>query len=163
MARPALLSALSLALLSLSALVPGGRLGMVALSGLVPAAAVISGGIRGGLMCYAAAGILGLLVVPDKGCALLYLLFFGLYPAIKSLCERLPRPAELIAKLAFFNAILTVLYVFLSEFFLPFLPEPLLGTGVLYAVGNVVFLAYDFGFSKLIALYLRRVGPVLRK
>ncbi len=163
LARPALLSALSLALLYLSSLVPGGRLGMVALAGLVPAAAVISGGIRGGLMCYAVAGILGVLVVPDKGCALLYLFFFGLYPVVKSLCERLPRWAELLAKLIFFNGMLSVFWFLLGELFLPFLPEPLVGTGMVYAVGNVAFLLYDFGFSKLIALYLHRVAPVLRK
>lgn len=163
MTLPALLSALSLALLYVASVVPGGRLGMVALSGLVPAAAVISAGLRGGLMCYAAAAILGLLVVPDKGCALLYLLFFGLYPVIKSLCERLPRGLELLAKLVFFNAVLTLFYFLLAEFFLPFLPEPLVGTGVVYLAGNLAFLVYDFGFSKLIALYLHRVAPMLRK
>lgn len=163
MTLPALLSALSLALLYVASVVPGGRLGMVALAGLVPAAAVISAGLRGGLMCYAAAAILGLLVVPDKGCALLYLLFFGLYPVVKSLCERLPRGLELLAKLLFFNGILTLFCFLLAEFFLPFLPEPLVGTGVVYLVGNAAFLVYDYGFSKLIALYLHRVDPVLRK
>lgn len=88
-ALPAVLAALSLLLLYGASIAPGGRMGLVALSGLIPAAAVVSGGLRAGLMCYAAAGILGLILVPDKGSALLYLLFFGLYPVIKSRAERL--------------------------------------------------------------------------
>ena len=82
---------------------------------------------------------------------------------VKSLCERLPRWAELLARLIFFNGMLSVFWFLLGELFLPFLPEPLVGTGMVYAVGNVAFLLYDFGFSKLIALYLHRVAPVLRK
>ena len=46
--------------------------------------------------------LLGLILLPVKSNALLYLLFFGLYPMIKSLIERLRQlPLELLLKLAF--------------------------------------------------------------
>lgn len=159
----AMLSALSLAVLCLAGFLPAGRLGMVALAGLVPAAAVISAGLSAGFLCYAAAGLLGLLLSPDKGTAALYLLFFGLYPMLKSLVERLDRRAlEWILKLAFFNLALSVFWFGLSGLFLPFLPELLRGgAGLAYPVGNLVFIAYDCGFSRLIAFYMVRIHRAL--
>ena len=56
----AMLGALSLVILYLAALSPTGRLGIVALAGLVPGAAVVSAGLGGGLLCYGVAGVLGL-------------------------------------------------------------------------------------------------------
>ena len=34
---------------------------------------------------------------------------------------------------------------------------------VLYVGGNVVFLIYDYGFSKLVMLYAARIDKVLRR
>ena len=160
-ALTALLTALSLVILYLSVLVPTGRMGVVAVAGLLPAAAVISGGPAAGGLCYAAASILALILLPDKGNALLYLLFFGLYPLVKYAVERLGR----LLKLAFFNVMLTVFWFGLQAVFLSALPPAAADTAlwVLYPAGNVVFLAYDFGFSKLIAFYVVRVDQPMRR
>ena len=158
------LAALSLVFLYLSALTPPGRLGLVAVAGLIPAAAVVSAGLAAGFLCYSAAGLLGLILLPVKSNALLYLLFFGLYPMIKSLIERLRQlPLELLLKLAFFNLVLTLFWFGLSGVLLPFLPSALNQTWLVYAAGNVVFLVYDFGFSKLIAFYCQRIDKALRR
>ncbi|MBC5731051.1 hypothetical protein [Pseudoflavonifractor hominis] len=163
-ALPAVLAALSLLLLYGASIAPSGRMGLVALSGLVTAAAVVSGGLHAGLLCYGAAGILGLLLVPDKGSALLYLLFFGVYPVIKSRAERLrTRLAEYGLKLLCFNLALTILWFGFRGLFLPFLPEALRMTALVYLVGNPVFLVYDFGCSKAISLYVARLGRRLGK
>jgi hypothetical protein len=152
------LAALSLLLLFLACLMPTGRMGMVAVAGLVPAAGVVSGGLAAGFLCYGATGLLGLLLLPDKGCALLYVVFFGLYPMVKSAIERLRRlPLELLLKLLFFNAVLTVLFLGFSALLLPLLPERLQGTLMIYLAGNAAFLLYDYGFSKLIAYYAARL------
>nr|WP_243207984.1 hypothetical protein [Pseudoflavonifractor hominis] len=158
------MAALSLLLLYGASIAPSGRMGLVALSGLVTAAAVVSGGLHAGLLCYGAAGILGLLLVPDKGSALLYLLFFGVYPVIKSRAERLrTRLAEYGLKLLCFNLALTILWFGFRGLFLPFLPEALRMTALVYLVGNPVFLVYDFGCSKAISLYVARLGRRLGK
>ena len=60
------LSALSLVFLYASALVPTGQMGVVAVAGLLVAAAVVSGGLSAGFLCYGATGLLGLLLLPDK-------------------------------------------------------------------------------------------------
>ncbi|WP_317380614.1 hypothetical protein [uncultured Intestinimonas sp.] len=164
LALSALLTALSLVILWGAAMAPWGRMGLVALAGLTPAAAVISGGPAAGGLCWAGTGILALLLLPDKGCGLLYLLFFGLYPLVKYAAERLSRrPLELLVKLAFFNAALTVLWFGLRAVFLWGLPQAE-GLGwLLYPVGNGIFLAYDYGFSRLIAFYIARVDRPLRR
>lgn len=152
------LAALSLLLLYLSAMMPSGRIGMVAVAGLVPAVGVISGGLATGFLSYGAAGLLGLLLLPDKGCALLYAVFFGLYPMVKSLIERLRKlPLELILKLAFFNVVLAILLFGFSKLLFPLLPEFLHSTLLIFLAGNVVFLIYDYGVSKLITYYASRI------
>ena len=159
-----LLTGLSLICLYLAFLAPSGKLGVVALAGIFPAGAVVSAGLGAGFFCYAATGILGLLLIPAKSAALLYLIFFGLWPMLKSLLERLPsRPAEWAGKLAVFNAVLTLCWFGLKALFLPFLPAALTEAWMVYAAGNVAFVICDIGFSKLIAFYVARVDKVLRK
>ena len=162
---PAILSALGVLVLYFSALVPSGRWALVAVAGLLPAAAVITVGLWGGAACYAVTGLLGLLLIPDRLNALLYLLFFGIYPGIKSLLERL-RPIWLgfLGKLAFFNAVLTVFALAFSGLFLPALPS-LLGDRMwlLYLAGNAVFLVYDFGFTKLVSFYGQRLEKIVKR
>ncbi len=156
------LSALSLMFLALSSLSPAARLGLVAVAGVVPAAAVVSAGLPAGFLCYAAAGLLGLLLISDKGNALLYLGFFGLYPMIKALIERLHNLLlEWGCKLAFFNLALSAGWFLLRGFLLAGLPEALGEAWALYLAGNLIFIAYDYGFSRLIGFYTWRVDRVL--
>ena len=158
-AYPAILSALALILVYLGSMAPTGNWGIVAAAGLLPAAAVISVNLAAGFLCWAAVSILAFLLVPDKFCVLLFGALFGLYPMVKSLVER-PRkkPLEFVLKLAFFNAAFTVIYLTMAAAVAESLPQ-VLGSSVwvLYAVANVVFLLYDYGFSKLIALYIARI------
>ncbi len=157
------LAALSLLLLYLATMMPSGRIGMVAVAGLIPAAGVVSGGLATGFLSYGAAGILAFLLLPDKGCALLYAIFFGLYPMIKSLIERLGKlPLEYILKLAFFNVVLAILLFGFSAFLFPMLPKVLHQTIPVFLAGNVVFLVYDYGFSKLITFYASRIRGARR-
>lgn len=164
-ARIAMLSTLSLVILYGSSAVPLGQLGLVALAGLVPAASIVSSGsVRAGLFCYVVTGCLGLLVVPNKGNIILYLLFFGLYPVIKSLAEcRSARVMSFVYKQAFFNVALSVIWFGMRQILLPFLPVELEHTGLIYLVGNLIFPIYDIGFSQVIMFYTRRIDCILRK
>ena len=163
-AYPAVLSALSLILIYLGSIAPTGNWGIVAAAGLLPAAAVISVSLKAGFLCWAAAAVLAFLLVPDKFCVLLFGVLFGLYPMVKSLVERMrKKPMEYALKLAFFNAAFTVVWLTMAAAVAASLPQVLGGSvWVLYAVANVVFLLYDYGFSKLIALYIARVQRAIR-
>lgn len=156
---PALLGAVSIVLLYGSAISPTGAVGLVALAGVPCAGVVIAAGTSGGLLCWAAVSVLGLLLVPDKFCVLLYAAMFGLYPVVKSRVEALRRkPIELVCKLVFFNLSFTVVVAVTKAVALGGLPMEDLPLGLLYLLGNVVFLVYDFGFSGLIVAYLSRMG-----
>lgn len=163
-ALSAVLTAISLVTLYFAALIPSGRLGMTAAAGLFPAAAVVSCGLTAGFLCYGGTAILAFLLLTDKGLALLYLVFFGLYPMVKGLIERLRRlPLEFLLKLLFFNAVFTLVLLAASGLLFSMIPWEDLPLGLLYLAGNVVFLLYDFGFSKVIGFYTQRVDRVLRK
>lgn len=158
-AYPAILSALALILVYLGSIAPTGNWGIVAAAGLLPSAAVISVSLKAGFLCWAAASVLAFFLVPDKLCALLFGVLFGLYPMVKSLAEQLrKKPLEYVLKLAFFNAAFTVIYLTMAAAVAASLPQ-VLGSSVwiLYVAANIVFLLYDYGFSKLIALYIARV------
>ena len=157
------LTALSLVFLWVSAVAPAGRLGLVAIAGVFPAGAVVSAGLGAGFFCYGATGLLGLILLTAKGCAVLYLIFFGLWPMVKSLLERLPsRVAEWAGKLLVCNAVLALCWFGLRTLFLPFLPPALEAGWMVFAAGNVAFVIYDVGFSKLIAFYQARIDRALR-
>lgn len=160
----AMLTALSLVFLYASVLLPTGQMGVVAVAGLLPAAAVVSCGLVSGVLCWVATGLLGLLMLPGKGNALLYVIFFGLYPLVKCLIERRKQLlTEYVLKLVFFNVVLTIFWFGLRTVFLAALPLPSQAIWFVYLAGNAAFLVYDFGFTKLIAFYVQRVDKVLRK
>ncbi len=162
-AYPAILGALSLILIYVASVVPSGNWGFVAVAGLFPAAAVISIGMKAGFLCWAGVSILAFLILPGKFCALLFAALFGLYPMIKALIERLRRGVlGYVLKLAFFNAAFTLIYVIMKAAVLDSLPSILAVTWLLYIVANVVFLLYDFGFSKLIGFYIARIGRAVK-
>ena len=155
------LAAGSLAVLWLACAIPSGQLGVTAAAGLFPVGAVLAAGRGAGLLCWAAASVLGLLLLPDKGVALMYLFFMGLYPVVKSRLEQLSsRVAEWAGKLVFFNAALSLLWFAFQNLFLPALPNWMSGQlWMLYGAGNAVFLLYDVALSRLIGGLVARIRP----
>lgn len=164
LARLALLAAVSVIIVLLASIMPTGKLGLTACAGLAVAFAVVSGGIPGGLGCWAAASAISLLLAPQKGCAALFAIFFGLYPIVKSLIERLASLAlEWILKVMFFLIVFFGWYIALTALFAPPAEGIFSLLPVLAIAGTVVFILYDIVFSKLIAIYLARSGSFLRR
>lgn len=164
-AYPALLGALSLLMLYAACLFPTGLWGWTAAAGLGPLAAVASLGIRSGLLCWGGVSVLAFLLLPDKFCAMLFAVLFGIYPVVKSAAERLKnRPGSWVVKLVAFNAALTVLVFIMGGLLTASLPS-LLGDRLwlLYPLGSVVFVIYDLGLTKLIGAYLTRVDRAVRR
>jgi hypothetical protein len=126
-------------------------------------AAVIEAGFGAGAFVFAGSGILAALIVPDKTSALIFALFFGYYPLVKSLAERL-RHAVLAwaVKLAAFNASLTVIWFIFKELLFD-AGYISLNALIVYAVGNAAFVLYDIGLKRLISFYIVRISKSLRK
>ena len=154
----AVLGALALVCLYFGTMVPTGRWGLAALAGLMPAGAVISAGLASGVICWLGVTVLAFFIVPDKLMVLLFGVLFGLYPVVKCKIEGLRHMAlEYLLKLMFFNLSFTAVFLTMKVAVLDSLPVELAVVWLLYLVGNVVFLIYDYGFTKLISLYLSRV------
>jgi len=159
----AVFSALSLIFLYFASIWPTGRFGFVAVSSLFAAAAVVDAGLLPGLYVYIICSILGLLLIPDRSATLLYVLFFGYYPAAKYLFERAGSLLlQWFLKLLMFNMALTVLWALLKMLVFGFGGyEP--GALMIYAGSNIVFVVFDYGYSKLIMFYTERVSKHLKR
>jgi len=159
----ALISAFTIIILYFASVWPTGRIGLVALASIFAAATIVESGIIPGIYVYVISSVLGILLLPEKSAPLLYILFFGYYPVVKCLAERIKRkPLQLIVKLLIFNAALSVIWVFLRELafgFLSSVPGPVM----LYLACNAAFIAFDYGFSKLIWFYIERISKYMKK
>lgn len=148
----------SVVLLWLACVAPSGRTGLAASAGLFPIAATLYAGRPAGYLCWAAASVLGLFLLPDKGVALLFAAFLGIYPVVKGRLETLERrTVEWGLKLSWFELTLTLFWFVFEGLF--GLPEWLArSTLLLYGLGSVIFVIYDIGLSRLITLLRTRLN-----
>ena len=153
-----MLAVLAVILLYISSLLPTMRIALAVIAGLATAVALIECGFLHATLLYVTVSVLGLLILPVKGTAILYALFFGYYPILKSLAERPhSRVIEWLLKLAILNIALTAAWLLYMHGFLDGITLPAVAVYVLYAACNVVFVLYDIGFSKLISVYFVRI------
>ncbi|MCD8211449.1 MAG: hypothetical protein LUC17_00265 [Oscillospiraceae bacterium] len=158
------MAALALVLIYLASVIPTAQIGVAAVAGLCPLVVVVGASFPAGFLSYAASGILALLLVPSKSCAVMYAILLGLYPVLKGLIERLHNIVlELLIKLVYFNIVMTLMWFVFGAMVLPMLPELLNVAVWFYIVGNIVFLIYDYGVSKLITAFGPRIVKMIRR
>lgn len=163
LALSAVLTALSVLLLYMASLLPGAKLAVCAMAGLLPAAVVITCGLGWSTGVWIATAVLALLLCPQKEAALAYALMLGPYPMLKSLIERLDRLfLEWILKLAVFYALLSGIYFGFRAVFLQLIRLQTEQLAMFFLLCGVAFAAYDIAFSRLIALFMRRVGKYIK-
>ena len=156
-----LLTALGVVLMFLTGLIPIGTYALPAIAGVLLIVAVIEIGAKWAWMIYAAVAVLSLLFAADKEAALLFVLFFGYYPVLKSFLERISNKVlSWISKFAVFNVAVVACF-FLAVNFLQ-LPEDSFTVFGIYLpwvfliLGNAVFLIYDIALSGLVATYVEK-------
>lgn len=157
-----LLTALGVVLMFLIGLIPIGTYALPAIAGVLLIVAVIEIGAKWAWMIYAAVAVLSLLFAADKEAALLFVLFFGYYPVLKSFLERISNKVlSWISKFAVFNVAVVACF-FLAVNFLQ-LPEDSFTVFGIYLpwvfliLGNAVFLIYDIALSGLVATYVEKL------
>ena len=109
-------------------------------------------GRRYSLMIYLATSLLSFIIAPSKFCASAYLFFFGFYPLIKPLCERLPKIPSYVLKLLIFNSLLSLL-IAVSIYVLGLPPAEFGFSLIVYVLGNAAFILYDEALTRLVYLY----------
>lgn len=154
-----ILVALGVVCMLLTNFIPFATYALPVLAGLTVMLAVIELDKRWAMMIYAATALVSLLLVSDVEAKLIYLMFFGYYPVLKSIFESLHRPHFCIMlKFSVFNLTIIASYylaiglfdVPLSEFTLFGVQLPLL----FLLLGNVVFWIMDIAMTRLATTYI---------
>ena len=158
LARLALLTALGVVLLIPAALIPTARLAFLAIASFPVCAALMTAGPGWSAGVFAVTAAAGLLLFPGT-VSVGYAVFFGWYPIVKSLCERIHgRWGCLGAKILVYSAAFAAGWFLASGLF------PAADTAAwcwLYPAGLAVFLVFDWAYSLLIRFYLDRLARFL--
>ena len=162
-----IVASLAVVLMFFTGVFPFATYALPALAGLLMVIIVIDYNVKWALSVYVAVSILSLLITPDREAALLFIAFFGYYPILKSIFEKLPRVIEYILKFLVFNlAIIGAYYVIINVLGMPDILSEFQEVGIqlMLGLGNVTFLIYDIAISKIVTLYIKWFKPkILRK
>ena len=159
----AMLSALGVVLLWIGSILEVAEISMAVIASLLCVIAVIEYGGAAPWLVYAVTGLLGLVLLPNKGIAAMYLLFFGYYPIVKEKLEQRPRVLRWVLKELIFYAAVLALAVVWKWLLFPeaVLPSPLLLVALL-VLAQVVFVLYDIALTRLISFYVFRLRQRFR-
>lgn len=164
-----IITALSVFFMFLSGIIPNMTYVIPAFSGLLLIVTLEEAELKWSFFIFTAVSILSLIIVADKEAAVMYVFFFGYYPAVKKLYEAHFRGLlRILLKLITFNAAIVLGYLLLIYVFL--IPSDMMqdtfgvwGPVILLALGNVVFIIYDRLINSLTFLYRKKVHPRVQK
>lgn len=154
-----LMTALSVVLMMLTTLVPVFMYVIPIATGLVVLFVADISDKKWGVGVYFSTAFLSLFLITDKEAALTYALFFGYYPLIKDIIEKLPKAWGWLLKLALFNASAVGIGV-ISFYLFGVSGEEYEEFGkftipILLIMANVAFVLYDFCITKNRFLLMR--------
>ena len=139
-------------------IVPGIELTMFAISSLFVAVMIMESGVRAGVILYAAALLLGFILVPNKLAMIPYAFFFGYYGILKFFIEKLKNAVlQVVIKAAFFAVVMCVGLLAFKELLLGAISLPDYPTAILIVAGILMMLVYDYIYTLLINFYLKRI------
>jgi len=148
-----ILSSLSVLIMLIGSLFSTLDLTAAAAAALTVLFALIELGKKYAFSVYLVSSILALVLLPNKSPALIFTVFAGFYPILKAYIHRIKsRLLSYTVKLVIFNLfftaiILTGKYLFgIEEDFYAF-------STVIYLLGNIAFVLYDFALDRLVMLY----------
>ncbi|MBE6731137.1 MAG: hypothetical protein E7564_05570 [Ruminococcaceae bacterium] len=159
-----LICALSLVIMFLGGIIPSATIALPALAGCILIPIVAELGVKWGITAFLAVSVLSFFIVTDKEALLIYVLFFGYYPAIYGMFDKIKSSiVKMVLKLILFNAAaIGEFYLTIYVLFIPF--ETIEGLGVfapfapiiLLLLANVVFIIYDKALKGLIIMYFQK-------
>ena len=158
----AVFSALSVALMWLSVLIPTLDLTLAAFAAIPVYIALLDFSPGAGVSVYLVAGILALLLIPEKSVAVFFLALFGWYPFLRNAVSKFNLWIGCLIKLFCGIIGVGIAYLVLSFVF----PDPeLLGhlTILVLILIPVVLLLYDYALGRLILFYISQIRPKLHR
>ena len=157
-----MVSALSVVIMLLTNIMPSMMYVIPIVTGAIVFAVNEIIGKKWALGVFFVTSLISFILLTDKETALNYTLFFGYYPLLKPVFEKLPKVLSWIVKFVAFNIAITAIGLIVTFIFkLPFLDEDLgKFTIPLFAVMfNLVFIMYDVMFT----VFKKRLAPLFNK
>ncbi|MEG1743208.1 MAG: hypothetical protein RR246_03480 [Clostridia bacterium] len=147
------LAALAVALMSIGSLIPSLDMSAAFISGFVIIIARIEINRKTTIGVYAVSGLLSALLLPNRFTAICFICLGGLYPILKEYIEVVKsRVLQIIIKIAAFNVLYTAIILLANFLGIPL--DDIVGLKwLIYVVGNITFLLYDFTLTLLISKY----------
>ena len=114
-----------------------------------------------GLLTYFATSILSLFLTPDKEAAVIFAMFFGFYPVLKSALRKIHPVLQIIMKIIIFNVSFILSYWLLINVLGIVTFEDMFGdfgrygAAILLLLGNLAFFIYDKAVCKLELQYYK--------
>lgn len=161
-ATAGMLAALAVVILLLGSMFELLDLSAAAMAALVIMVAVIDLGNGWAFGVYLASAVLSVLLFP-KTATVVFAAFLGYYPILKVYLDRIrPKFFQYAVKLIVFNAFLYIALL---------LAEKLLGAGnewsslgyLLFLLGNLTFIVFDFAIERLSLFYIRKIKKHLHR
>lgn len=157
-----MVSALSVVIMLLTNIMPSMMYVIPIITGAIVFAVDEIIGKKWALGVFFVTSLISFVLLADKEVALNYTFFFGYYPLLKPIYERLPKVLSWIVKLVGFNIAITAIGLIVTFIFkLPFLDEDL-GKFTIPAFAilfNLVFVMYDIMFT----VFKSRLNPLFNK
>lgn len=152
---------LAVLMMFLTGVIPFAYYALPAMAGLVLIAVQVELGAKTALIVYAAVSLLSVFVVPDKEAAILFIMFFGYYPILRPTLMRVrPKVLSLLLRFVVFNAAVLAAYwivvnlLGMTEILDEFGNFGKYSVVVLWVLGNVFFLAYDYCVGNISYAYV---------
>lgn len=163
-----IVAALGTVILFLTGAVPVATIALPAVAGCLLIPVVAECNVKWGFGVFVITAFLSFFLSTDREAFLIYLLFFGYYPVLYALLDRVGnKAARYAAKLVLFN-VAVVAETLIATYILGIPLESVSFLGaftpvVLLILANAVFVVYDYALKGLIATYFARLHPVARR
>ncbi|MBO5857563.1 MAG: hypothetical protein J6Q87_04880 [Clostridia bacterium] len=157
-----MVSALSVVIMLLTNIMPSMMYVIPIITGAIVFAVNEIIGKKWALGVFFVTSFISFILLTDKEAALNYTLFFGYYPLLKPLYEKLPKVLSWGVKVLTFNVALVAIGVVVTFIFkLPFLDEDMgkFTIPVFAVLFNIVFVMYDIMFT----VFKTRLAPLFNK
>ncbi len=159
-------ASLCLLLMFLTGLFPFATYALPAAAGTLLIVVVLECGRATAVMAYVSVSLLSLFITPDKEAAMVFLVFFGYYPILKGMIEKLRnRPLELVIKFLLFNGSVVSSYLIAANLLgMGYLLEGVYDYGrygiyALLLAANLMFSCFDRALTGLISAYIYHFRP----
>lgn len=157
-----MVSALSVVIMLLTNIMPSMMYVIPIISGAIVFAVSEIIGKKWALGVFFVTSFISFILLTDKEAALNYTLFFGYYPLLKPVYEKLPKVLSWGVKVLTFNVALVAIGLIVTFIFkLPFLDEDMgkFTIPVFALLFNIVFVMYDIMFT----VFKTRLNPLFSK